>query len=54
MDDDVVGRMVGAVPAEVDPLATDLERAVLFSRRSLPRLGLSACMVTYRGQGAKS
>ena len=27
VDDDVVGRVVGAVPGQVDPLAADLERA---------------------------
>ena len=29
VDDDVVGRVVGAVPGQVDPLAADLERAAI-------------------------
>jgi hypothetical protein len=29
MDDDVVGRVVGAVPGEADPFAADLERAAI-------------------------
>ncbi len=29
VDQDVVGRVVGAVPGEVDPLAADLERAAV-------------------------
>jgi hypothetical protein len=32
VDDDVVGRVVGAVPREVDPLAADLERAAVLER----------------------
>ena len=29
MDEDVVGRVIGAVPGELDPLASDLEGAAV-------------------------
>ena len=32
VDEDVVGRVVGAVPGEVDPLAADLEGALVLER----------------------
>jgi len=39
VDEDVVGRVVGAVPGQVDPLAADLERAVVLERLFVGRPG---------------
>ena len=39
VDDDVVGRVVGAVPGQVDPLAADLERAAVLERLLVRRPG---------------
>ena len=39
VDDDVVGRVVGAVPGEVDPLAADLEGSTVLERLFVRRPG---------------
>jgi hypothetical protein len=39
VDDDVVGRVVGAVPGQVDALAADLEGAAILERFLVRRSG---------------
>jgi hypothetical protein len=39
VDDDVVGRVIGAVPGEVDALTADLQRPVVLERLLVRRPG---------------